>query len=201
MDETNEHIETTQAPEKGGFWSEVVKFALIAVLIVLPFRLFIAQPFIVSGESMDPTFTNGQYLIVDQISYKLEDPARGDVIIFKYPLDKTKYFIKRVIGLPEETVIIKQGVVTIKNSAHPNGITLDEPYIDPQNIREDDSSTTLGKGEYFVMGDNRNGSSDSRVWGAVPKSHIIGRPFVRLLPVPTFGFFPGRDTETEVNTK
>lgn len=201
MEDTNEHIETTPVPEKGGFWSEVVKFALIAVLIVLPFRLFIAQPFIVSGASMDHTFLNGQYLIVDQVSYKLESPKRGDVIIFKYPIDKTKFFIKRVIGLPEETVVIKKGIVTIKNSEHPDGITLNEPYVDPKNFREDDSTTTLGKGEYFVMGDNRNGSSDSRAWGAVPENNIIGRPFARLLPVSSFGFFPGRDTMTEVKTK
>lgn len=187
-----------EQPKKGGFWSEVVKFALIAVLIVLPFRLFIAQPFIVSGASMDPTFLNGEYLIVDQLSYKLEDPARGDVIIFKYPLDKTKYFIKRVIGLPEETVIIQHGKVTIKNKTHPQGIILNESYIDSENFRDENSSITLGKGEYFVMGDNRNGSSDSRAWGTVSKNLIIGRPFMRLLPIHTFGFFPGKENVQEI---
>jgi signal peptidase I len=190
MEDSSYEVRDESAPS-GGFWSEVVKFALIAVLIVLPIRLFIAQPFIVSGASMDPTFGNGEYLIVDQLSYKFEPPHRGDVIIFKWPEDESKFFIKRVIGLPEEIVEINEGKVTIKNTLHPEGLILDETYIDPSNIRTDDAVITLGKGEYFVMGDNRNGSSDSRSWGPVKKNLIIGRPFVRLLPVNKFEVFPG----------
>ena len=127
-------------------------------VILIPIRLFIAQPFVVVGGSMDPTFATGQYLIVDELSYRFETPERGQVIIFKYPKDTTKYFIKRIIGLPSEKISIKDGVVTIKNSAHPDGFVLDEPYIknpSTSNLPEQ----TLGSNDYFVMGDNRYSQS------------------------------------------
>ena len=103
---------------------ELLRFALIALIIVIPIRIFIMEPFVVSGSSMFPTFDNGDYLIVDKLSYKISDPQRNDVVIFKYPNDKTKFFIKRVIGLPNETVDIKDGVVTIINSENPFGLPL-----------------------------------------------------------------------------
>lgn len=159
---------------------EFLKLVLISILIVIPFRLYIAQPFIVDGASMDPTFKTGEYLIVDELTYHFSAPARGSVLIFKYPKDPSKYFIKRVIGLPGETVSIKQGVVTIINNEHPDGFLLDEPYVEFD--RADNLTTTLGEGEYFVLGDNRSGSADSRVWGAVPEKNIIGRPIIRFLP-------------------
>src|SRR4051812_20415331 len=108
-------------PKKENFFWEIFKFTVIALIIILPIRLFIAQPFIVSGASMDPTFETGEYLIVDQLSYRTGDPVRGQVMIFRYPKDETKYFIKRVIGLPGETVSIDGTVVSIKNTAHPEG--------------------------------------------------------------------------------
>ncbi|HVS79637.1 MAG TPA: signal peptidase I [Candidatus Paceibacterota bacterium] len=179
----------------GGFFSELFKFALIALFIVLPFRIFIAQPFIVNGASMDPTFKSGDYLIVDQLSYRFENPPRGSVVVFKYPKDTTKYFIKRIIGLPGETVSIQGSSVTIKNAENPAGFTLDEPYI--QFPKTDDNLTvTLGPTQYFVMGDNRLGSSDSRAWGPVDKSLIIGRPILRLFPLGEIGIFPGGYDET-----
>jgi len=170
-------------------FSEILQFSLIALFIVLPFRLFIAQPFIVNGASMQPTFATGEYLIVDQLSYKFSAPERGSVIIFKYPQDKSKYFIKRIIGLPGETVSIKGNAVTIKNTDNPHGFTLDEPYIIPTS--EDNLDYTLGTGEYFVMGDNRIGSSDSRIWGPLNEELIIGRPIIRLLPFEKVSFLPG----------
>jgi signal peptidase I len=178
----------TSAP-KESFFSEVLKFALIALFIVLPIRFFVAQPFIVSGSSMDPTFMNGQYIIVDELSYKLGKPERGDVVIFSYPQDKSKYFIKRIIGLPEETVSIQGSAVSIKNTEHPEGFTLNESYIDRKS--ENDLSLTLKDGEYFVMGDNRPASYDSRFWGPLPEDLIIGRPLVRLLPFSSLSFLPG----------
>ncbi len=175
--------------------SEILQFILIAVFIVLPIRLFIAQPFVVSGQSMYPTFHDGDYLIVDQITYYLEDPERGSVAIFKYPYDTSKYFIKRIIGLPGETVVITNGVVTILNEEHPDGFTLDNSFVTEPQV--DNLSTTLEEDEYFVMGDNRANSSDSRVWGALKKEYIVGRPFVRLLPVPDADMFPGYYSLTE----
>lgn len=179
---------------KNSFWYEVLKFCLIALFIVLPFRLYVAQPYIVSGASMDPTFETGEYLIVDQLSYRFEEPKRGSVVIFKYPVNPTQFFIKRVIGLPGETVEIHDGVVTIKNFDNPDGFTLDEKYISSGNIKEDNSTITLSSKEFFVMGDNRKGSSDSRSWGPVKESLIMGRPVVRLLPLGRAEFLPGDNT-------
>jgi signal peptidase I len=171
---------------------ELIKFALIAIVIIVPIRLFIARPFVVSGDSMVPTFLDGQYLIVDQLSYKLEKPQRGDVIIFKYPLDQTKYFIKRVIGLPNETISSQNGIITISDKKNPQGIVLKEPYL--VNKSADSWSHSTGDNEYFVMGDNRPWSSDSRAWGNLNESYIVGRPLIRVLPINQKNILPGRDT-------
>jgi len=168
---------------------EVLKFAVLALIIVVPIRAYVASPFLVSGGSMDPTFGNGDYLIVDEISYRLEDPKRGDVIVFRYPNDQTKFFIKRVIGLPTETVIIKDGQVSIKNDDLPGGFPVNEPYV--AFPKYDTLEVTLGDSEYFVMGDNRDASADSRLWGPLPKELITGRALVRLFPLTEIDFFPG----------
>ena len=170
-----------------GAW-ELLKFAIIALAIVVPIRMFVAQPFVVSGESMFPTFDDGQYLIVDELSYNLGSVHRGDVVIFHYPVDPSRYFIKRIIGLPGETVDIKDGAVTIINKENPEGFKLTEDYIDEPFHTTGSYETGDG---YFVMGDNRNRSSDSRIWGIVPKKLLVGRAFVRLLPVKTLSFMPG----------
>jgi signal peptidase I len=174
---------------KESIW-ELVRFAIIAVAIVIPIRIFIAQPFIVSGSSMFPTFEDKQYLIVDEISYRLGAPERGDVVVFKYPNDTTKFFIKRIIGLPGETVNIKGSDVTIINKENPNGIKLEQPFV--KNESSNDLTRTLTADEYFVMGDNRSGSFDSRSWGPVPKNLLVGRAFLRLLPVNKINIFPGQ---------
>lgn len=166
------------------FFTELLKFIIIAAAIVVPIRLFVAQPFVVSGASMDPTFRNGQYLIVDELSYRLSDPKRGDVIIFRPPQNPSEFYIKRVIGLPGETVQIKDGQVYVADNK------INEPYI-VNHGNGGDATYTLGAGEYFVMGDNRPESSDSRVWGILPRSDIVGRAFFRLLPLPTIGILPG----------
>jgi signal peptidase I len=184
-------------PPRENFFADLVRFAIIAGLIVLPIRLFVAQPFIVSGASMEPTFENGQYLIVDEITYRLEEPGRGDVIIFRYPRDPSKFFIKRIVGLPGETIRIEGAAITIKNDAHPEGFALDEPYI--AGMHKPVSLTqTLKAGEYFVLGDNRDASSDSRVWGVLKRGNIVGRAFLRLLPVSEVGVFPGYHEPAEV---
>lgn len=185
MDDTG-HRHTA---EKHSFFSDLVRFALIALLIVVPFRLFIAQPFIVNGQSMAPTFDSGEYLIVDQISYEFEEPDRGDVLVFRYPKDPDQFYIKRLIGLPGETVEIKNGTVTIHNDAHPNGQKLVEPYT--TTTSPTDTRVTLSEDEYFVLGDNRTASSDSRRWGPLNERFIQGRPVLRLLPVSALEVFPG----------
>jgi signal peptidase I len=181
-----------QGEKRDNFFTELLKFAIIAVVIVAPIRLFVAKPFIVSGASMEPTFQTGQYLIVDELTYHFEEPQRGDVIIFKYPLDPTQYFIKRIIGLPGETVSIKGGALSVTKT---DGSVLDlpEPYV--KNIGNGaDMSVTIPAGQYFVMGDNRPESSDSRYWGLLPRANMVGRAFVRLLPVNEIGVLPGSTT-------
>ena len=171
------------------FFVEVLKFSLLTLLVVLPFRMYIAKPFIVDGASMSPTFETGHYLIVDEISYKLEDPQRGEVVIFKYPKDPSRFFIKRIIGLPNETVEIIGGKVTIYNEETPDGVHLEEYYV--EKTSRENIKVKLGENEYFVMGDNRGNSSDSRFWGALPKNLIIGKAFLRLLPINKIDVLPG----------
>lgn len=174
----------------GDSFKDIVQFVLIALLIVLPIRWYIAQPFIVSGASMEDTFHNGEYLIVDQLSYRFEEPQAGDVVIFRYPQDPSTYFIKRIIGVPGDTVAINGSAVTVTNELHPQGVVLDEPYIGSMSST-DSLTETLDTGEYFVMGDNRDYSSDSRVWGVLPRENIIGRAYLRLFPFSDIDHLPG----------
>lgn len=184
-------LKTTHSQKKSpSFFWDLIKFCLISLAIVLPIRLFIAQPFIVSGKSMYPTFDNGEYLIVDELTYHLESPKRGDVIIFHFPGNVKEYFIKRIIGLPHESVAIKDGKVWITNAENPTGFFLDESYID--QTLEDRDAKTLGDDEYFVMGDNRGASYDSRSWGTLAGNLIVGRAFIRVIPFNDAGFLPGK---------
>lgn len=168
---------------------EIFWLVLLAVLIVVPIRVFVAQPFVVEGLSMYPTFGDGDYLIIDELTYRLEDPARGDVIVFRYPNNPSIFYIKRIIGLPGETVKIVDGIVTITKTDGTE-LTLDEKYV----VAEDatySGKTMVGSEQYFVLGDNRPKSSDSRVWGVLPKQDIMGKAFVRLLPGASAAFNPG----------
>ncbi|MCF7831730.1 MAG: signal peptidase I [Candidatus Pacebacteria bacterium] len=186
--------ENTNIPtKKEESWIDIVRFALIALVIVIPIRLYIAQPFIVSGSSMVPTFQDGEYLIVDEISYRLEKPDRGDVIVFRYPNNPSRFFIKRVIGLPNETVSIDNDTITIFNEENPDGFSLDEWYLsDMMHTLPSDTITTLSDEEYFVMGDNREASSDSRIWGSLHERYIIGKAFLRLFPIQSIDVHPGK---------
>ena len=163
------------------FW-EIAKIVVVTLLIVLPIRYFIFQPFFVKGQSMEPNFQNGDYLIVDEISYRLRNPERGEVIVFKYPINPTQRYIKRIVGLPGETIKIQDGKVDVYDS---NGI----PQILGEFSYLPESIATLGNvelqladSEYFVLGDNRVASSDSRRWGNVPRENIIGRVLLRVWP-------------------
>jgi signal peptidase I len=174
---------------------------IIALIIALPIRYFIAEPFIVSGASMDPAFASGQFLIVDRLSYELGDPNRDDVIVFKYPNNPSVYYIKRIIGLPGETVKIADGRVTIVNQENPDGFILNEQFIETDHASHDSLIAMLGPKEYFVMGDNRAQSSDSRIWGSLDRSYIIGRPVLRLLPVPAITLWPGKYEDSSSQKK
>ena len=176
---------------------ELLQFACIALLIVVPVRYFIAQPFIVSGASMERTFHTGEYLIIDQVNYYFNDPQRGDVIVFRYPKDPSKFFIKRVIGLPGEGIDIQGNVVTITSKGGVRTV-LSEPYI--KSMAQNTTLTeTLGDREYFVMGDNRDASSDSRMWGVLNKDKIVGRALLRLFPFSVASIMPGEHTFTSNN--
>lgn len=166
---------------------EIARVIFIALAIVIPIRYFIVQPFIVRGASMEPTYEDSEYLIVDELSYYFRPPERGEVIVFRYPHDPSQFFIKRIVGLPGETIEIRDGVVRIINDTYPNGFILDESYLPSSRRTYIDTNTTLGTDEYFVMGDNRSASSDSRIWGALADRFIVGRALLRAWPVTKFG--------------
>lgn len=165
----------------GIFIFDTLKLAIVAVVIVLPIRYFVIQPFFVLGASMEPTFQNGDYLIIDEISYRLGEPERGNVIVFRYPNNPKQFYIKRIVGLPGEVVVINEQGVTIKNKENPDGLLLKEEYLREAHTYGN-MSQTLAHDEYFVLGDNREASSDSRRWGALKEEFIVGKVFVRAYP-------------------
>ena len=171
---------------------ELLELGLLIIFVVIPFRMFIATPYIVSGASMSTTYETGHYLIINKLFYTQSgEVKRGDVLVVDSPVDEEKDYIKRVIGLPGETVKIKDGTVTIFSPTLPQaGLVLDEPYT--KNQTTGTQTTTLGPEEYFLMGDNRQNSFDSRSWGPLPAANIQGEPFVRLYPFGQIDWMPGR---------
>ena len=174
----------------GLFIFDFLKVFLIAVAIIVPIRWFLFQPFVVTGDSMRPNFHDGNYLIVDELSYRLREPGRGEVIVLRFPNETSQFFIKRIVGLPGERVVIENGKVIIYNEDHPNGLALEEGYLPNNNQTYGNIDRKLGDLEYFVLGDNRLASSDSRIWGPLKKSDIVGRVYIRILPVGDFRVFP-----------
>lgn len=175
---------------------EVIKVVIIALIIVVPIRYFLFQPFFVKGQSMEPNFENGDYLIIDEISYRFRHPQRGEVVVFKYPENLSQRYIKRIVGLPEETIEIKNGKVVIfgkdynppttspQPSAGPLSQILDESdYLSPATSTAGDIRVSLAENEFYVLGDNRIYSADSRRWGPLDKEYIIGRVFFRAWPI------------------
>jgi signal peptidase I len=156
---------------------------VICLAIIVPVRFFLIQPFFVRGESMEPNFSDKEYLIIDEISYRFNDPKRGEVVVFRFPGDPSQYYIKRIIGLPGETVEVTDDRVIIYNDEHERGVEIEEYYINGDQRTPGNIKTELGEDEYFVMGDNRAASSDSRVWGELPESHIIGKVWLRAFPI------------------
>jgi signal peptidase I len=176
---------------------DFLKIVLVALVIIIPIRYFVFQPFIVSGSSMEPNFFDNQYLIIDELSYHIGDPKRGDVVVIHSPKDGKQYYIKRIIGLPGEKVQIDNGKVTIYNANNPQGVTLDEKYLPNQGLTYEQDPIVVGGNkiltltddQYFLLGDNRLASSDSRDWGPLLRKEIVGKAFVRVLPLPEFKFF------------
>ncbi len=193
----NESEEKYQAV--GSFIWEVVKIVVLAFVIIVPIRVFLFQPFFVQGASMETSFEDGQYLIINELGYKqttlgldsklltikpFKKMERQTVVVFRYPLDPGKFFIKRIIGLPGEKIEIKNSRVVIYNRENPEGFILDESgYLSKSVKTNPDAAISLKDDEYFVMGDNRMFSSDSRVWGPVPQEDIMGKVLIRAWPL------------------
>ncbi len=169
---------------------ELTEFFILLFVIIIPFRIYVAEPYIVSGISMSETYETGHYLIINKFWHKLSDIDRGDVLVFRSPNDDNKFYIKRVIGLPGETVSISNTVVTISPEDGSDPFVLEEPYI--KNPTYAEVSLTLSEQEYFMMGDNRENSYDSRAWGPLNETAIRGEPVMRLFPFTDINLLPGR---------
>ncbi|MFA6098124.1 MAG: signal peptidase I [Patescibacteria group bacterium] len=176
-----------QSPK--GFIFELLKIVLIALAIILPIRYFLFQPFYVRGASMEPNFQDNQYLIIDEITYRFSEPNRGDVVVIKPIINESDFLIKRIIGLPNETVEINGGKVTIFNDKNPQGLVLKEDYLSSGLYTNGSEKIKLGADEYFVMGDNRPVSLDSRSFGSLDKKNIVGRAWLRVWPFSEFQHF------------
>ena len=189
---------TSPSVDAWRFLAELVKTAVVVLVVAYVIRIFVLQPYIVEGLSMFPTFHDRDYLLVDKISYRVHSPHRGDVIVFKYPKDETYNYVKRIIGLPGDKIRIQDSKVYVIDSAHPDGVAISEPYVSPNNTTLPDSGSgqsefTVPADSYFVLGDNRMGSSDSRNWGEVPKKDLIGRVLVLAYPFERAALAPHAD--------
>ncbi len=171
------------------FILEITKVVVISLAIIIPIRYFLVQPFYVKGASMEPNFEDHQYLIINEITYRFNDPQRGDIVVFRYPKDPRQYFIKRVIGLPGEKVVVKDGKVYIFNDEYKNGVAINENIYLDTTVTVGNKDIELGEDEYFVLGDNRSASLDSRSFGAVPKRLIVGKVWLRGWPFQDFKIF------------
>lgn len=171
----------------GSYLWELIKVVAISLAIVLPIRYFLVQPFYVKGASMEPNFHDYEYLIIDELSYRWRVPERGEVVVMRDPLEHSKFFIKRIIGVPGDLIFIDQGDVYV------NSNLLDESLYLADNIKTQAvngvSEVTLQDNEYFVMGDNRPASFDSRRFGAVDKSEFVGRVWIRAWPFTQFATY------------
>jgi len=162
---------------------EYIEALLISVSITAFIIIFVAQSFLVEGSSMEPSLHHGQRLFVEKVSYRFTEPKRGQVVVFRYPGDERRKFIKRMIGLPGDEVAIKNGFLYV------NGLRLDEDYINGPTYGTYGASTfgpvLVPEGHYFVLGDNRRNSDDSRYpdVGFVPKKNLVGRAVVIYWPL------------------
>ena len=193
-----DEIEAEKLPESPKLQSlvfiwETVKIVVISLAIIIPIRYFIVQPFFVKGASMESTFEDGDYILIDEITYRFRDPERGEVVVFRFPEDRSQFLIKRIVGLPDETIEIKESKVIIYNKQNPSGFEPNEKYLDTGQHTIGNLRIKLDPHEYFVLGDNRLRSSDSRRWGALNRSLITGRVFFRAWPINEFGGIPAAE--------
>jgi len=186
---TAENVPETSKAKAVGMALELVQVLAVSLAIIIPVRWFLIQPFYVQGASMEPNFFDHEYLIIDELSYRIGNPERGDVVVFHYPNDTKQFFIKRVIGLPGETVEIADGKVKIYNDQHPNGVVLDESAYLDQDFTAASQTVTLKADEFYLLGDNRSSSLDSRFFGPVKRSFVVGRVWVRGYPVDRWKHF------------
>jgi signal peptidase I len=186
------NLEVPNDPARDFFYFifDLIKTGIVVFVLAFSLRYFAIQPFIVDGESMMPNYVNNEYLLAEKVSYLTGKPERGDVVIFRFPGNPSVNYIKRVIGLPGETVKIADNKVTIINSNNPDGMLLKEAYLasGTQTVAGNEGvlEKTLSSEEYFVMGDNRAHSSDSREWGVLPRINIIGRSWLTIMPTSRF---------------
>lgn len=171
------------------FW-EVVKVALVSLAIILPIRYFLVQPFYVKGASMEPTFYDHDYLLIDELSYRFREPTRGEVVVFHYPRDRSSFFIKRLVALPGERVVVKDSQVMV---GPPQGelAVISETYLGEWIRTNGNLDLTLASDEYFVLGDNRGASLDSRSFGPLKQEEIVGRVWVRAWPLDDWSVYAG----------
>ena len=162
---------------------EVVELALVTVGAVILIRTFLVQPFLVNGSSMTPNFAHGDYLLIDELTYRFRPPERGEVVVFQNPNDERTYFIKRIIGLPFERVEIRDNQIIVVGNQDAKGIVLQEDYLPPASITTGNTTISLAEGRYFVLGDNRSYSYDSRSWGELSEERIVGLVRLRLWPI------------------
>lgn len=168
------------------FFLELIKIALLAGLTIGLVRYFLFKPFYVKGQSMEPNFFEHDYLIIDEISYRFRVPQRGEIIVFRSPVNED-YYLKRVVGLPGERVKVEDNKIVIFNLENPQGLVVEEPYL--EEATGGAVNLTLGSDQYFVMGDNRDASYDSRRFGPVEKEAIVGRVWLRGWPFNRLSIF------------
>ncbi len=172
------------------FVVEVAKVVVISLAIIIPIRYFLIQPFYVKGASMEPNFYDNEYLVVDEISYRFGDPRRGDVVVLRNPRNESDFFIKRIIGLPGERIQVIDGHIVVFNSQYPQGMVLDESGYLAASVKTSGSQTvTLKSNEYYVLGDNRDSSLDSRYFGPIVRKEIVGRTWIRAWPIGRMAVF------------
>ncbi len=168
--------------------AELIKIVCVVAIVVWLVQYFLFRPFTVKGASMEPNYETRQYLIIDKITYRFNEPQRGDVVVLRRNDDTREYFLKRVVALPGERIRIQHGKVTIYDTAHPDGVILDEhTYLDPSVSTNGELVMTMGSDEYFVLGDNRPVSQDSRIIGPIKRADIVGRVWLRGWPLDKFG--------------
>jgi len=177
---------------------DLVKVVCISLAIIVPIRYFLIQPFYVKGASMEPSFYDHEYLIINEITYRFNEPIRGDIVVFKYPKDPSQFFIKRVVGLPGEKVEVKNGYVFVYTEEGEKKYLLNEHDYLPQTTKTTgDRQWLLEDNEYYVMGDNREHSFDSRTFGPVQESYIVGKVWLRGWPLDRLTVFKDIDYQLD----